>query len=633
MICTRLLALSLSCVLVTLLSSCATTGGPDTCSLEGVVLDQQSGEPVAGVNVALGALNTLQRFEKPVVPYGGGKHPYVSTTGRDGTFRFQRLKPGLVLLMTEDKKLACVEGEVPVELGAGESKMDITLHVTEGASISGTIYNDGYYHGVGGVTVQAVPAYGHRKEWLRAYETVTNSDGTFYLGGIPSGNFDIRSSPMDGFQQTSVCFYGETPIAQSFTPSVGVELDWATHAEPFEFTVAPGALAQGMVVDESGQPVAGAGVYGSRGRFSEEPDVLTDEKGVFTLPDWERSKFPTLQARKDNALSEVLTSEKSLAEYGPIRLVLHPKASILVRLLGENGETLSVASPAYVSLDLLINGGKSMGGEAKNLTESWTYDLLLPAVQYQITVDGNEGLEILDSPQIVTTEAGKQTEVVFKGRKIDVRQGPRIVGKIVDAEGAPVADAILSDGASDSYQTVSSMEGAFEFMTRTLPKPREGVATPELQAQKIRVTASGFATLDISLRPGEAPSVIALERVGLIRGQVVDASTGRAVEDYLVTAYQPTDASSTGKAGLEQLTSTKLEKLPGGHFLLKGVAVSPIVLEVASHEYETARETLAFAPRIEEGLANFRLRRTTDSPMQSVAKDGTIKTPAHEATP
>lgn len=610
MIRSRLLALSLFCNFATLLSSCATTGNAESCSLKGVVLNQKCGRPVAGIVVALGVVDKLSGGEKSVVPYGEGQ-PHVTTTGRDGTFRFRNLNPGTLLVMIQDEKSACIEGELPLELAAGEHRKDVTLHVAHGASISGTVYNEGYYHGVGGVTVQVVPSLDQRKAWVRAYEAVTDADGTFRIGGIPEGGYEIRSSPLDEFEQTSLAFYGEDPIYYLRYPR-GFSMEWGTHYEPVEFTVATGTLARGIVVDEAGQAVAGAGVYHTTSSILGKADVLTDEQGQFTLPGWESPTFPKLQARKDNALSEVLTSEKSLAEYGPIRLVLHPKVSILIRLVGEDGETLSAISPAYVSLDLMVNGGKSMGGEAKDLVESCTYDWLLPAVQYQITVDGNEGLEILDSPQMVTTEAGQQTEVVFKGRKIDTRQGPRIVGQIVDAEGAPIGDAVLSEESFGSYQTRSNADGIFDFKTRTLPKPQDGMTTLETQEYNLRVTASGFETLKVSLRPGEAPARIALERVGLIRGQVVDAATGKAVEEYSVTAYQPETTNNTGGVNLKQLMSARLEKLPGGHFLLKGVATSPVVLEVTSPSYEAAHTTLSFAPRLEEGIANFRLQRKTE---------------------
>lgn len=601
----RLVALSLCCALFLLVSSCATTGNSENCTLKGVVLNQKCGRPVAGITVALGVVSKPYGGEKTVVPYGGGQ-PYVTTTGRDGTFRFRNLKPGPLLVMIQDAKTACVEGEVPIELVEGENRKDVTLHVGLGASISGTIYNDGYYHGVEGVKVQVVPSSDQRKEWIRTYEAVTNADGTFRIGGIPSGYYEIESSPLDKFEQTSICFYGETPMAASHTPFMGVELDWGTHYEPFEFTVAPGALARGVVVDEAGQPVAGAEVYLATRRGA---NVLTDERGEFTLPNWESSKFPDLQARKGNARSDILTSEKSIDEYGPIRLVLHPKASILIRLVGEDGVTLSGISPAYVSLDVLANGGKSMGGEAKDIVDSCTYDWLLPDVEYQITVNGNEGLEVLNSPQTITTEAGKQTEVIFTARKIDIMQGPRIVGQIVDVEGNPVADAVLSEESSGSYQTRSNADGTFDFKTRTIPKSQEGMASPVSRDYTLRVAASGFETLTVTLRPGEASAAIELERVGIIRGQVVDASTGAEVEDYTVTVYKPEATNKPGGSGRKLLTSARFEKLPSGHFIIKGVAISPVLLEVSSPSYEVAHTTLAFAPRLEEGVANFRLQR------------------------
>lgn len=101
--------------------------------------------------------------------------------------------------------------------------------------------------------------------------------------------------------------------------------------------MAAGALAQGVVVDEGGQPVAGAEIF-YFGRGPSEPGAaLTDARGRFLFPNYERLEVPSIIARKDGHFSEWLNSEKTLEEYGPIRLTLRPGANLRVRVVDEEG--------------------------------------------------------------------------------------------------------------------------------------------------------------------------------------------------------------------------------------------------------------------------------------------------------
>lgn len=583
MIYSRLLTLGLSCILVTLLSSCATTGGPDACGLEGIVLDQQTGEPVAGVAVSLGVLGSPAQSERPVVPYGGSQ-PHTTITGRDGTFRFNRLNSGAILVMIQDDKLACVEGEVHVELAAGERKRDVTLHVAQGASVSGTVYNDGYYHGVEGVTVQVVPNYEHRKEWVRAYEAITSAEGTFRIGGIPSGGYDIRSSPLDGFKESSLVFYGEEPIHSMTGYFLGFPMQWGTHYEFFEFTVEPGAVAQGVVVDEAGRPVTGAEIF-YFGRGPVEPgEVLTNEDGQFFYPNYESLKVPSIIARKDGYFSEWLNSDKTLEEYGPIRLTLRPGANLRVRVLDEKGEP--IRWPVEIDIDVDYQGDNSSVYDfTKKPDPSLVTFPTLPAANYKLEVLGAHRDYITEKPELFTLNSGDDREIVLIARNTAELRGPDILGKVVGPDGTPVANAKLEAMTIDPFQTSTSPDGTFTVRTRSAKSLPTYQSQEILKTLDIRVSAPGFMEQVVHARPGDSDVHIALEPTKTFGGYVVDASTGNPIETFDATVYSTSDPGNPDRRYWRKLESVALHNKGSGEFEISGITSSPFIVEIESEAF------------------------------------------------
>jgi len=577
------LALGFSCALATLLSSCATTGNPDACSLEGFVFDQQTGNPAPGISVALGVVDMLAPSEKPVIPYGGD-HPYVTTTGRDGTFHFRDLKPGPLLVMTQDDELACVEGEVPVELAASEYRKNITLHVARGASISGTIYNDGYYHGVEGVAVQVVPNYENRKEWVRAYETVSSADGTFHIGGIPSGSYDIRSSPLDGFQQSSLAFYGEEPIHHMTGYFQGFPMEWGTHYESFEFTVAPGALARGVVVDEAGQPVTGAEIF-YFGRGPVEPgEVLTDERGQFLYPNDERLEVPNIIARKDGHFSERLNSDKTLEEYGPIRLTLRPGANLRVRVVDEKGEP--IGWPIEIDIDVDYQGDNYSPYERAKEPDHGLFTFpTLPAATYELGIWGTHRDYITEKPGPFALNPGDDREIVLIANNTAELHGLDILGKVAGPDGAPIANAHLEAMTIDPFQTTTGPDGTFTFRTRSAKSLPTYQSQEILKTLDIRVSAPGYMEQVVHARPGDSDVHIALEPTRTLSGYVVDASTGNPIETFDATVYSTSDPGNPDRRYWTKQESVALHNKGSGEFEISGITSSPFIVEIESEAF------------------------------------------------
>lgn len=596
-------------VVTTLTTSCGTVHDPNACSLEGIVLDRSTGAPVADVTVALGVINTRPNLEKPVVPYGDGDRPYTQTTGRDGKFRFGGLKAGKLLLMIQDESMGCVEGEVSVGLAAGDNKQDIELHVAEGASISGTIYNDGYYHGVGGVTVQVVPSHEQRKEWVRAYEAVTNRDGTFSIGGIPSGNYDIRSSPTDGLQQTSVLFHGETPVCVPGNP-FGFPMEWGTRYEPFEFTVEPGALARGVVVDEAGAPVAGAGIFHFGRDITDPADVLTDGNGQFLYPNDEELMVPSIIAYKDGCFSEWLNSDRTLDKYGPICLTLHPGSSLRVRVVDSEGQP--IGWPFDIDISVEYQGAPSSPYARAMESEPGLFVLpRLPAAKYKLGVWGTHSKYIDSLPESIALSPGDDREITLVARNTQELRGPDILGRVVDSEGNPIPVAKLEGIANDSYRATTSSDGSFSYRTRSIKALGAYEKAETLDRLNIRISAAGFMNQVISARPGDDYLEIVLEKAVTFHGRVLDASTENAIELFQATTYCDSRRGRSERRYWKKMDGVEVTRKADGDFEISGITMYPCIVEVEAAGFAKNHVEVKTNPEESAPPVEFRLSPTS----------------------
>ena len=179
--------------------SLTTSTGDNTTGFAGIVRDR-AGHPVPGVQVATQSEN-------------GHDGPSV-TTGADGTYRVSGLAPGNYgacfepwgvsasvaptgLLLDCYRYHGAIDGQWPatITVAAGRITPSISAILSPGAAFSGTV-TDAAGHPLAGVTVYAdfrdtkVPVPPH---------TITGSDGTYSLRGIPASS-------------ATACFRGDSGV-------------------------------------------------------------------------------------------------------------------------------------------------------------------------------------------------------------------------------------------------------------------------------------------------------------------------------------------------------------------------------------------------------------------------------------
>ena len=142
-------------------------------TIGGVVL--AAGRPVGGAEVGL-----AEAGDAGMRGFGGGQS---SLTGEDGRFRFERLAPGRYSLSATLRSQSSAPAEAMV---TGDSAQEVTLTLTEGAAIHGTI--SGLPEGqLAGITVNASGPDGYFASTRAA------ADATFELTGVPEGSIRLAA--------------------------------------------------------------------------------------------------------------------------------------------------------------------------------------------------------------------------------------------------------------------------------------------------------------------------------------------------------------------------------------------------------------------------------------------------------
>ncbi len=494
------------------------------CSVSGLVIHYVTKRPVENVVVGLGYFEEVCEAAREIVlPYGSSPERFETRSAADGSFTLAGFEPGTRLLLTRDALMAAVLGEIPLDFEAGESEEGVTLLVAEGASVSGTVFDDEYRHGIEGVVVEASETNDERP-WERAYGCVTDADGSFRLGGLPMGTYAIGSGPADGFLQSSGVFFSEEPISTPCTP-----LRWNTHYESVEFTVKVGALVTGHVTDEAGQPIAGADV----GRFSGRSldwCVRTKADGSFVLREYEYAGDVTLVACKDGLVSEVRSASAVAGDTTAVSMVLGEAPTISGRVVSLDGKPLG--HPLRFKVTMAYVGGSCSRYEEVETDSGGRFSSgpLVPG-SYDFTVWPK-------SPGEPAWHAAKVTVGFEEHQEVDLPfdvpappEGLSVAGRVVDEGGNAIAGATLSTAGANPYATTSDADGRFLLRTEiTKDKdPTDAWRFPNLQ---FFAGAQGYALREYIAKPSTTDFEACLSKGSRIEGQVVDAQTGCPVERF-----------------------------------------------------------------------------------------------------
>ena len=238
-----------------------------------------SGKPAEGIRIVpVSLMGTFVRGIEPaflVVP-----EPLRQLFGvavrNDGTFELRGMPAKQdVRLDVDDKRYAHISPYSQPRTSRESMRQAFSIRLHPASTISGRVTQDG--QPVQGVTVSAQSVHHQEPHDIGAGdETETNADGYYQLNQLMPAQYNV-----------TLRLGSDLSSRLTAKGHEDVEVKSAQNLSPVDFTLIPGSVIEGYVVDEAGNPVSrvSVGVYGPAHpqSTSEVQSTLTDEKGWYRL--------------------------------------------------------------------------------------------------------------------------------------------------------------------------------------------------------------------------------------------------------------------------------------------------------------------------------------------------------------
>jgi len=376
---------------------------PAEITIQGHVIDKQTGDPVAGVGVLIQP-DTIKKHKNPYCPQE-------NVSGQNGQFSFKGIPAGkhLLKVIPPKKEIAKWVGKyVEVDVKPNQAVRDITVEIEKGQIIEVIVREGTTKQPLHNVRVSAYSENSSGQGW-------TNAEGAARIR-VPAGEYDVYTSA----QQYSY-YQSDKPVV--VTKDQNTELDILLDRNPG---------ASGVALDESGQPVAGALVRAHP--FGDE--ALTDATGRFDVGFDPRTPCKYLFTRYVERNLAAIVQIKD--DFGPIKAKLRPALSII----GQVTDTNNVGIPAArLSLcvhlsNCLSRFGCEVVADARGRYQMTAVPPQQEGFDYRISVNAS-GYETKEYKQIsIMGEPGTRVEM----KTIVLQPADQsISGIVVDAEGNPAA--------------------------------------------------------------------------------------------------------------------------------------------------------------------------------------------------
>jgi len=377
---------------------------PPEAPIQGRVVEVESENPIAGVSLLIQPEN----IEEHLNPYC----PNLIVSGQDGQFSFEGIPAGkhLLKVISPEKEMAKWVGKsVNLNVQQGQATKDVTIEVEKGGIIETVVRKGTTKKPLHNIRVVAYNESSSGRAW-------TNAEGVARIR-VPTGEFNFYASS-EGYSS----YRANEPItvAEGQTTQMEILLDRN-----------PGA--SGVVLDETGRPVAGALVRA----YPVGDEVLTDSNGRFEFEiGFDQSRpciclFARYVERNLAAIVETRGDSK------PMKVTLKPALSIAWQITDTNGVGIPAAR---FSLCMHINNYVSEVGSEVLADAKGKYQMrAIPPEQsgflYRISVNasgyGRKQLERIS----ITGEPGTPMEMKIMLQPAD----QSISGVVVNAEGKPAS--------------------------------------------------------------------------------------------------------------------------------------------------------------------------------------------------
>jgi hypothetical protein len=286
----------------------------------------------------------------------------------------------------------------------------------------------------------------------------------------------------------------------------------------------PGAIVEGVVVDEAGKPVPRATV--DVGPLSANPEpwkfdflmdsrsATTSETGAFAVRGLPPGDAFVQARRFADPTTPTLETPERLRLSPPasgLRLVVRRLGRVVLRLVTPDG--VPYVGPIYAWTGRTAPRQEGSGGRTED-----------GVVRFDGLGDGDHHLDVdADGFATLRRTVTVATRAVVDLGDVRLDPGVPIAGRVVDPEDHPVAGARVEAGGRD--QVAADANGAF-VLDHVTPGPIE-----------VEASADGFlgARQDVDARAGTGPLVLRLARGALVRA-LVRASDRKPADDARLVA-------------------------------------------------------------------------------------------------
>ena len=406
---------------------------PPEALIQGRVVEVESDNPIAGVNLLIQPENTREHLN----PYC----PNLFISGQNGQFIFEGIPAGkhLLKVISPQKEMAKWVGKsVKLDVQQGKVTKDVTIEVEKGVIIETVVREGTTKQPIHNIRVSAYSESYSALAW-------TDADGIARLR-VPADEFKFYASG-EGYS-----FYrANEPIT--------VAKDQTTH---LEILLDRTRDASGTVFDESGQPVAGALVRAHP--FGDE--VLTDNNGGFEVGFDQRTPAQYLFARHTESNLAAIVSAKGPE---PIKISLKPALSISGQVTDANAVGIPAARTSLCVhvTNCLSRFGSEVLTDARGRYEMRAIPPEQTGFDYRISVNASgygpkeyERISITGEPGITV----KMDTIVLQPAD------QSISGVVVNAEGKPAARVPIFLHGRDQPERSTATDNNGQFIIKRICK-------------------------------------------------------------------------------------------------------------------------------------------------------------------
>ncbi len=443
-------------------------------------------EAEAGADPVVLTLQAPRRLEVRVLANGKpidatlslqGDHLTRQLEAKAGFRSIEELYPGELMVSAVAGNLSTV----PQRVTLAAAVTQITLNLERGGTIAATVLDDSDQPVVS-PTLELLTR-GHERVNTRKAQT----GELVIFGPLGVGEYQLRVTA-DGYQPVSVPVNvkpGETPIAVTMTR---------------------GTVISGRVIDEYGRAAPGVSVLVTPTGDS----IVADSEGRFVAPVPSPGLYELHAHHSDWGGGDL----KVQAPKEGVELQLEPRAGAEITV-SAGGRRVEGASVTLFHAKGNFRSDRTSGADGVVLMRG------LPQDTYTLIATHPDFLP--SERQALSLRDGELQHI-----NAELKPGAKIVGQVVDTQGAPIASVAVAVVPRGAEPAISDAQGQF-----TLSPLRPNVT------YALRVTQKGFDQVDrVTAKPGTQPVRLVLRRQPIFRGRVL--GDGQPLKNFRVDEHEVT---------------------------------------------------------------------------------------------